>query len=160
MEASQGVELTSTNKPFGLARFFSQGKMGSSLKWVPFRVPGNTAKLVPIADFRSRLQKSLPVVTRSHHCTRRFSRRFARDGVRHDGKRAWPRLPTLTSLVAMAEGPHPNPSRTRSLSLPAPMVLQGPLCGRVGRRQNYGPLASRGPSFLVAAAFGDGAQPI
>src|SRR5262245_34515460 len=30
-----------------------------------------------------------------------------------------------TFLVAMAEGPHPIPSRTRSLSLPAPMVLHG-----------------------------------
>src|SRR5690606_37090986 len=38
-------------------------------------------------------------------------------------------------LVAMAEGNHTFPSRTRPLSPPAPMVLgpQGP--GRVGRRQ-------------------------
>jgi hypothetical protein len=38
-------------------------------------------------------------------------------------------------LVAMAEGNHAYPSRTRPLSPPAPMVLgpQGP--GRVGRRQ-------------------------
>ena len=38
-------------------------------------------------------------------------------------------------LVAMAEGIHAFPSRTRPLSPPAPMVLgpQGP--GRVGRRQ-------------------------
>lgn len=38
-------------------------------------------------------------------------------------------------LVAMAEGFHTYPSRTRPLSPPAPMVLgpQGP--GRVGRRQ-------------------------
>jgi hypothetical protein len=42
-------------------------------------------------------------------------------------------------LAIMAEGPHPIPSRTRSLSLPAPMVLQGELCGRVGRCQIYAP---------------------
>ena len=38
-------------------------------------------------------------------------------------------------LVAIAEGFHTYPSRTRPLSPPAPMVLgpQGP--GRVGRRQ-------------------------
>src|SRR5690606_3775265 len=40
-----------------------------------------------------------------------------------------------SSLVAMAEGNHAYPSRTRPLSLPAPMVLgpQGP--GGVGRRK-------------------------
>src|SRR3954447_4281251 len=42
---------------------------------------------------------------------------------------------TSTRLVAMAEGNHAYPSRTRPLSPPAPMVLgpQGP--GRVGRCQ-------------------------
>ena len=41
----------------------------------------------------------------------------------------------LNRLVAMAEGFHAFPYRTRPLSLPAPMVLgpKGP--GRVGRRQ-------------------------
>lgn len=41
----------------------------------------------------------------------------------------------LSRLVAMAEGFHAFPYRTRPLSLPAPMVLgpKGP--GRVGRRQ-------------------------
>ena len=34
--------------------------------------------------------------------------------------------------VAIAERPHPFPSRTRKLSSPAPMVLHGRLCGRVG----------------------------
>ena len=35
--------------------------------------------------------------------------------------------------VAIPERPHPVPSRTRKLSSPGPMVLQGQLCGRVGR---------------------------
>ena len=35
--------------------------------------------------------------------------------------------------VAIPERPHPFPSRTRKLSSPGPMVLQGQLCGRVGR---------------------------
>ncbi len=45
--------------------------------------------------------------------------------------RGWKR----NSLVAMAEGTHPYPSRTRRLSPPAPRVLgpQGP--GRLGRCQ-------------------------
>src|SRR4051812_38129442 len=38
-------------------------------------------------------------------------------------------------LVVCASGVHPVPSRTRSLSLTAPMVLGGSLPGRVGRRQ-------------------------
>ncbi len=38
--------------------------------------------------------------------------------------------------VAIAAGSHPFPSRTRKLSLPAPMVLGGRLPGRVGRRRN------------------------
>ena len=37
--------------------------------------------------------------------------------------------------AVIPEGPHPIPSRTRKLRPPGPMVLQGELCGRVGRRQ-------------------------
>lgn len=38
--------------------------------------------------------------------------------------------------MALPEGPHPIPSRTRKLSPPGPMVLQSYLCGRVGRCRN------------------------
>ena len=48
-------------------------------------------------------------------------------------------------LVVMAEGPYPIPSRTRKSSPPAPMVLQGPPCGRVGHRQIYGADTGRCP---------------
>ena len=54
-------------------------------------------------------------------------------------------------LAAIAEGSHPIPSRTRKLSPPAPMVLQGRPCGRVGRCQIYGPevlCGTSGPFFL------------
>ena len=40
-------------------------------------------------------------------------------------------------LVVCASGVHPVPSRTRSLSLTAPMVLGGTPPGRVGHRQRY-----------------------
>jgi hypothetical protein len=54
-------------------------------------------------------------------------------------------------LATMAEGSHPIPSRTRKLSPPAPMVLQGSLCGRVGRCQIYGPdPVGSGPSFFLS----------
>ena len=55
-------------------------------------------------------------------------------------------------LAAIAEGSHPIPSRTRKLSPPAPMVLQGRLCGRVGRCQIYGPVPREGdrPFFCWA----------
>ena len=39
--------------------------------------------------------------------------------------------------MAIARGPHPIPSRTRKLSLSAPMVLHDILCGRVGRRRVF-----------------------
>ena len=42
--------------------------------------------------------------------------------------------PPLFSVV-LARGSHPIPSRTRSLSLSAPMVLHDVSCGRVGRRR-------------------------
>ena len=38
----------------------------------------------------------------------------------------------INALATMAEGKHPFPSRTRSLSLPAPMVLSAGAYGRVG----------------------------
>ena len=37
--------------------------------------------------------------------------------------------------AAIAAGKHPDPSRTRKLSQPAPMVLHPIGCGRVGRRR-------------------------
>src|SRR5688572_8682945 len=56
-------------------------------------------------------------------------------------------------LVAMPERPHPFPSRTRKLSSPGPMVLQGRLCGRVGRCRGF----FRGPAITSRALlfFGD-----
>ena len=41
--------------------------------------------------------------------------------------------------VAMARGKHPDPSRTRKLSLPALMVLHTRVCGRVRRRRTTHP---------------------
>ena len=39
--------------------------------------------------------------------------------------------------VAIARGKHPDPSRTRKLSLPALMVLHTQVCGRVRRRRTH-----------------------
>src|SRR6185295_14954748 len=39
--------------------------------------------------------------------------------------------------VTIARGTHPFPSRTRQLSLSAPMVLHAQVCGRVGSRPVY-----------------------
>ncbi len=41
-------------------------------------------------------------------------------------------------MVAIATRQHLFPFRTQQLSLSAPMVLHGRLCGRVGRRHNRG----------------------
>src|SRR5664279_3946917 len=43
---------------------------------------------------------------------------------------------TRTTLATRAQGPHPFPSRTRSLSPAAPMVLRPRGRGRVGRRRH------------------------
>ena len=59
-------------------------------------------------------------------------------------------------LAAIAEGSHPIPSRTRKLSPPAPMVLQGRPCGRVGRCQIYGSevlCGTSGPFFIGCAVL-------
>jgi hypothetical protein len=47
-------------------------------------------------------------------------------------------------LVTIAEGSHPFPSRTRSLSPPAPTILQGQPCGTIGRRRPSRPRQSSG----------------
>src|SRR6476469_5342796 len=44
--------------------------------------------------------------------------------------------------AAIAAGKHPDPSRTRKLSQPAPKVLHPTGCGRVGRRRTS---SSQGP---------------
>ena len=56
-------------------------------------------------------------------------------------------------LVAIPEGPHPIPSRTRSLRPPGPMVLHGTPCGRVGRCQDFFPKARRFPAGFFFAKF-------
>src|SRR5262249_47699684 len=48
-------------------------------------------------------------------------------------------------LVTVAEGTHPFPSRTRSLSPPAPTILRGKPRGTIGRCRP--PYAHRHPSF-------------
>src|SRR5660398_157709 len=56
----------------------------------------------------------------------------------------YPRFP-----VAMARGKHLFPFRTEQLSLSAPMVLHGQLCGRVGRCRDYSKKPTlRGGLFL------------
>jgi hypothetical protein len=47
--------------------------------------------------------------------------------------------------VVMAAESHPFPSRTRKLSLSAPMVLEGLPSGRVGHRRNISQPDSRSP---------------
>src|SRR6478752_5364447 len=73
-------------------------------------------------------------------------------------QRAWNTYPVNTHrgpwtarvTAAIAKGKHPVPSRTRKLSLSAPMVLQPRGCGRVGRRRTFfrtGPPLQGWPCF-------------
>ncbi len=67
--------------------------------------------------------------------------------------------------VAISEGSHPFPSRTRKLSPPEPMVLRGKPRGRVGRCRIFfsPPLAPftgpRGFFFPLVAGFGSSVAP-
>ena len=72
----------------------------------------------------------------------------------HTHQQGGPRLgPSVTA--AIATGKHPDPSRTRKLSLPAPMVLPPRGGGRVGRRRTFLP---KGPPAMVALSSFPGAQ--
>src|SRR5436853_5216523 len=52
----------------------------------------------------------------------------------HQGNKIPARLPVHAGgVVTIAEGKHPFPSRTRPLSLPAPMILWGQPHGKIGR---------------------------
>ena len=80
-----------------------------------------------------------------------------------------PRRNAPRGPAALAAGAHPDPYRTRKLSRPAPMVLQGRPCGRLGRRRPPGRVARarggearhehlergtlRGPSFRLRGFF-------
>lgn len=60
-----------------------------------------------------------------------------------------PRRNAPRGPAALAAGAHPDPYRTRKLSRPAPMVLQGRPCGRLGRRRPPGRVArARGGEAL------------
>lgn len=56
--------------------------------------------------------------------------------------------------AAIATGKHPDPSRTRKLSLPAPMVLPPRGGGRVGRRRTSTPerATSNGGPFVISSS--------
>ena len=64
-------------------------------------------------------------------------------------------------LATIPERSHPFPSRTRKLSSPGPMVLQGRPCGRVGRRRGFeGPLHKSGPSSFVPSIQRSAPKPV
>ena len=56
--------------------------------------------------------------------------------------------------AAIAARKHPDPSRTRKLSQPAPMVLHPTGCGRVGRRRTTSPKRGHRPvtPFRISAS--------
>ncbi len=63
-----------------------------------------------------------------------------------------------TNVTAtIAKGKHPDPFRTRKLSLSAPMVLQPRGCGRVGRRRTT--TTRRGHPTRVASTLFPGSSP-
>ena len=67
-----------------------------------------------------------------------------------------PRRNAPRGPAATAAGAHPDPYRTRKLSRPAPMVLQGRPCGRVGRRRPPGRVARAGGGEARTEHLGEG----
>ena len=116
------------------------------------RVPGTNTH-VTVKPQHSRPQP--------HHPTHPHTRGPGTYGVTHHTYKPTP--PTTNGGVhkvtaAIATGKHPEPSRTRKLSLPAPMVLRPTGRGRVGRRRTY--ITRRGPRSCAApSAVSDVEQP-
>ena len=67
-----------------------------------------------------------------------------------------PRRNAPRGPAALAAGAHPDPCRTRKLSRPAPKVLQGRPCGRLGRRRPPGRVARAGGGEARAGRLGGG----
>ena len=67
-----------------------------------------------------------------------------------------PRRNAPRGPAATAAGAHPDPYRTRKLSRPAPMVLQGRPCGRLGRRRPPGRVARARGGEARAGHLGEG----
>ena len=67
-----------------------------------------------------------------------------------------PRRNAPRGPAATAAGAHPDPYRTRKLSRPAPMVLQGRPCGRLGRRRPPGRVARAGGGEARTEHLGEG----
>ena len=61
--------------------------------------------------------------------------RNSRRGPEHVAPGVYPRSTTFPVIIG--EGSHPFPFRTRKLSPPPPMVLQGKPCGRVGHCRDF-----------------------
>ena len=73
----------------------------------------------------------------------------------HTGPHVHNRTTVHNVTAAIAAGKHPDPSRTRKLSQPAPMVLHPIGCGRVGRRRTIFPegATARWPLRGISVAF-------
>ena len=116
MQAPQGVKSTGTNRPSDLNTTPTQPTPGVAR--VPVQFPNN----------------------KQHNTSTTQQHKETADHGTHK-----PHPPTTTGdgdtnvSVVMAKGKHPVPSRTRKLSPPAPMVLHGRPCGRVGHRRTTPP---------------------
>jgi hypothetical protein len=116
VQAWQHAQPSGTNRPRGLI---------------------SPARLLP--DCRHEHRHTQCRQTKTIPITRTF-RQTGRRSMRHEGSRS-PKLghrgppPTRFWPAIIARGPHPFPSRTRSLSLAARMVLPGRPGGRVRRRR-------------------------
>ena len=111
------MELTVTNSPFGLTiKFYC----GYRVVATPCGTRGGN-RVVSAQRRRCARFKRTPSI---------FKKIF--DPVRTGVSPLCERFQEIDFWVTIARGSHPFPSRTRKLSLSAPMVLHARVCGRVG----------------------------
>ena len=164
----QGMELTRTNRSGGLTTYISRRERSrardrrhaashAAVRGAPGEGPGRHAQSSSThSDACPRARRmghaetvTIILVRRTRHCHRApaaCSAPLETAGLGPAGLR------TSFFLATIPERSHPFPSRTRKLSSPGPMVLQGQPCGRVGRCRGFeGPLERAGLHLFSAS---------
>lgn len=132
---SSNAQPTGTNRPRAYSHTLNKTNKHPHTPGPPARARGSVFASTPTphnnAQQHSGFHHHTPARTRQPQPARETSQERVGE---------WTRV-----TAAIAKGKHPVPSRTRKLSLSAPMVLHPRECGRVGRRRTY---------FVVGVTFG------
>jgi hypothetical protein len=159
------MELTRTNRSGGLTTYFSQVSRaqqcvaGDRADEREARGAGLQPEPLWLEVRRETVKAITLIATIPDACRVSGRKRCTRSGAHPSAVcTCWtPRQPGFALrrfffLVATPERSHPFPSRTRKLSSPGPMVLQGQPCGRVGRCRGFeGSVERLGPLLFFGS---------